>query len=94
MKIMVEYASMCLKSHALLGRVSNASTAAEQAELKRISSKTPVCATLLPLRSVGVQGTFIISIILKTRGTGLLPKKKPKRERERELETSNKESKV
>ncbi|CAG9130708.1 unnamed protein product [Plutella xylostella] len=47
---------MCVKWHALLGRVANASTAAEQAELRRISSKTPVAATLLPVRSVGVQG--------------------------------------
>lgn len=33
-KIMVEYASMCMKSHALLGRVANASTAAEQSEFE------------------------------------------------------------
>lgn len=55
-KIMVEYASMCVKSHALLGRVSNATTPQEQAELKRISSAAPVAAALLPVRSVGVQG--------------------------------------
>lgn len=56
-KIIVEYASMCDKCHALLGRVTGASTPAEQAELRRISSQYPVAATLLPLRSVGVQGT-------------------------------------
>lgn len=49
---------MCVKSHALLGRVAGASTPAEQAELKRISSKSPVAATLLPVRSVGVQGKY------------------------------------
>ncbi|XP_049703918.2 GMP synthase [glutamine-hydrolyzing] isoform X1 [Helicoverpa armigera] len=68
-KIMVEYASMCVKSHALLGRVANASTPAEQAELKRISSKSPVAATLLPLRSVGVQGdgrTYSYAVALST----------------------------
>ncbi|KAM3959611.1 GMP synthase burgundy isoform 1-T1 [Aphomia sociella] len=68
-KIMVEYASMCMKSHALLGRVANASSAADQAELKRISSKSPVAATLLPLRSVGVQGdgrTYSYAVALST----------------------------
>lgn len=55
-KIMVEYSSMCVKSHALLGRVSNATTPQEQNELKRISSSTTLAATLLPIRSVGVQG--------------------------------------
>ncbi|KAG6447713.1 GMP synthase [glutamine-hydrolyzing] isoform X1 [Manduca sexta] len=68
-KIMVEFASMCVKSHALLGRVVNASTPTEQAELKRISSKSPVAATLLPLRTVGVQGdarTYSYAVALST----------------------------
>ncbi|CAH0720485.1 unnamed protein product, partial [Brenthis ino] len=68
-KIMVEYASMCVKSHALLGRVSNATTPAEQAELKRISSAAPVAAALLPVRSVGVQGdcrTYSYAVALST----------------------------
>ncbi|XP_053611198.1 GMP synthase [glutamine-hydrolyzing] isoform X1 [Plodia interpunctella] len=68
-KIMVEYASMCVKSHALLGRVSSASSAADQAELKRISSSSTVAATLLPLRSVGVQGdgrTYSYAVALST----------------------------
>ncbi|VVD02039.1 unnamed protein product [Leptidea sinapis] len=37
-QIMVEYASMCVKCHALLARVSNATTPHEQTELRRISS--------------------------------------------------------
>ncbi|XP_046969605.1 GMP synthase [glutamine-hydrolyzing] isoform X1 [Vanessa cardui] len=68
-KIMVEYASMCQKSHALLGRVSNATTAPEQAELKRISSSSVVAATLLPVRTVGVQGdsrTYSYAVALST----------------------------
>ncbi|XP_063829356.1 GMP synthase [glutamine-hydrolyzing] [Ostrinia nubilalis] len=68
-KIMVEYASMCVKSHALLGRVVNASTPLEQQELKRISSKSQVAATLLPLRTVGVQGdcrTYSYAVALST----------------------------
>ncbi|XP_045775190.1 GMP synthase [glutamine-hydrolyzing] isoform X2 [Maniola jurtina] len=68
-KIMVEYASMCVKSHALLGRVSNATTPNEQTELKRISSSSPIAATLLPVRSVGVQGdcrTYSYAVALST----------------------------
>ncbi|XP_061379303.1 GMP synthase [glutamine-hydrolyzing] isoform X1 [Danaus plexippus] len=68
-KIMVEYASMCVKSHALLGRVSNATTPAEQSELRRISSAGALAATLLPLRSVGVQGdhrTYSYAVALST----------------------------
>ncbi|KAL4702090.1 hypothetical protein ACJJTC_002402 [Scirpophaga incertulas] len=68
-KIMVKYASMCVKSHALLGRVVNASTPQEQSELRRISSKSQVAATLLPLRTVGVQGdgrTYSYAVALST----------------------------
>ncbi|XP_047521536.1 GMP synthase [glutamine-hydrolyzing] isoform X1 [Pieris napi] len=68
-KIMVEYASMCVKCHALLGRVSNATTPVEQTELRRISSTGPIVATLLPLRSVGVQGdgrTYSYAVALST----------------------------
>ncbi|XP_050664667.1 GMP synthase [glutamine-hydrolyzing] isoform X2 [Leptidea sinapis] len=68
-KIMVEYASMCVKCHALLARVSNATTPHEQTELRRISSSAPVAATLLPLRSVGVQGdgrTYSYAVALST----------------------------
>ncbi|PZC70539.1 hypothetical protein B5X24_HaOG215696 [Helicoverpa armigera] len=69
---------MCVKSHALLGRVANASTPAEQAELKRISSKSPVAATLLPLRSVGVQGDgrtvcYAFGGIIKEQVTDITP---------------------
>ncbi|CAH2218656.1 jg13612 [Pararge aegeria aegeria] len=68
-KIMVEFASMCVKSHALLGRVANTTTPNEQMELKRISSASPVAATLLPVRSVGVQGdcrTYSYAVALST----------------------------
>ncbi|XP_041981853.1 GMP synthase [glutamine-hydrolyzing] isoform X2 [Aricia agestis] len=67
-KIMVDYSSMCMKSHALLGRVSSATTAAEQAEL-RLISREPIAATLLPIRSVGVQGdgrTYSYAVALST----------------------------
>ncbi|XP_004923976.1 GMP synthase [glutamine-hydrolyzing] [Bombyx mandarina] len=68
-KIIVEFASMYLKSHALLGRVVNASTPAEHAKLRRISSAYQVAATLLPIRTVGVQGdcrTYSYAVALST----------------------------
>lgn len=47
---------MCIKKHALLQRVVCATTRQEQAELVQISSSYHLSATLLPIRSVGVQG--------------------------------------
>ncbi len=54
-KIIVGYNQMVKKSHALLNRVESATSADERAVLQRVSSKQRLAATLLPIRSVGVQ---------------------------------------
>lgn len=55
-KLIVDYAEKVKKNHALLNRVSGVATKAEQDELCRISSSIELSATVLPIRSVGVQG--------------------------------------
>ncbi|CAI6345161.1 unnamed protein product [Macrosiphum euphorbiae] len=55
-KIVVEYNDMVLKSHALLNRIENATSENERELLREISSKQKMSATLLPIKSVGVQG--------------------------------------
>ncbi|KAK3911777.1 GMP synthase [glutamine-hydrolyzing] [Frankliniella fusca] len=55
-KIIVGYNQMVKKSHALLNRVESATSPDERAVLQRVSSKQRLAATLLPIRSVGVQG--------------------------------------
>lgn len=46
------------KNHALLNRVRGATSQTEQDKLCEISSKMQITATVLPIRSVGVQGTI------------------------------------
>ena len=58
-KIIAEFDQMSVKKHALLQRVAGATSRQEQIELARISSSHRLSATLLPIRSVGVQGMFI-----------------------------------
>lgn len=55
-KLIVDYAEKVKKNHALLNRVSGVTTKEEQEELCRISSAMDLSATVLPIRSVGVQG--------------------------------------
>lgn len=55
-RVIAEYYSKSQKNHALLNRVTNATTPNEQAALEEISKKMKITATLLPVRSVGVQG--------------------------------------
>lgn len=55
-KIIVEFDQMLLKKHALLNRVEGVTNDEERLVLRRISSKQKLAATLLPIRSVGVQG--------------------------------------
>lgn len=46
---------MLQKKHALLNRVEGATNEAERQHLRRVSSHRHIAATLLPIRSVGVQ---------------------------------------
>lgn len=55
-KIIAEFRQMAQKRHALLNRVESVTSEEERQELKRISGKQKIAATLLPIRSVGVQG--------------------------------------
>lgn len=55
-RVIVDYNQKLQKNHALLTRVSNTTSAAEQKELCRISSAIKLTATVLPIRTVGVQG--------------------------------------
>lgn len=55
-RVIVEYNEKLLKNHALLNRVTNATTPEEQEALQKISKKMKYNASLLPIRSVGVQG--------------------------------------
>ncbi|XP_019760968.1 GMP synthase [glutamine-hydrolyzing] isoform X2 [Dendroctonus ponderosae] len=55
-KILVEFDQMLQKKHALLNRVEAVTTDEERLMLRRISSKQRLAATLLPVRTVGVQG--------------------------------------
>ncbi|XP_054744988.1 GMP synthase [glutamine-hydrolyzing] [Anastrepha obliqua] len=55
-KVIVDFHSKLQKNHALINRVIGSTSESEQKELKRISSSTKMQATVLPLRSVGVQG--------------------------------------
>lgn len=52
---MAEYEQMLQKKHALLNRVEGATNEIERQQLRRVSSHRHIAATLLPIRSVGVQ---------------------------------------
>ncbi|PNF33228.1 GMP synthase [glutamine-hydrolyzing] [Cryptotermes secundus] len=55
-KIIAEYDQMLQKKHALLNRVESVTSEDERLELRKASNKQHLAATLLPIRSVGVQG--------------------------------------
>ncbi|CAL8147628.1 unnamed protein product [Orchesella dallaii] len=55
-RLMVEYHSMLQKGHALLNRVEGGCSPEEREKLQAISAKQQLRSTLLPIRSVGVQG--------------------------------------
>ncbi|XP_067622444.1 GMP synthase [glutamine-hydrolyzing] isoform X3 [Eurosta solidaginis] len=55
-KVIVDFHNKLQKNHALINRVVGSISESEQKELKRISSSAKIQATVLPVRSVGVQG--------------------------------------
>ncbi|XP_071450670.1 GMP synthase [glutamine-hydrolyzing] [Hetaerina americana] len=55
-KVVAEYDQMVQKKHALLVRIASITSDEEKIELQNITRKQPWAATLLPIRSVGVQG--------------------------------------
>ncbi|XP_073826350.1 GMP synthase burgundy isoform X2 [Musca autumnalis] len=55
-RVIVDYKNKLEKNHALINRVSGATTEMEQHKLVAISSYSQIQATVLPIRSVGVQG--------------------------------------
>uniref|UniRef100_A0A1A9X0R6 GMP synthase (glutamine-hydrolyzing) n=1 Tax=Glossina brevipalpis TaxID=37001 RepID=A0A1A9X0R6_9MUSC len=55
-RVIVDYKNKLEKNHALINRVTSATSETEQHELIRISLNSQIQATVLPIRSVGVQG--------------------------------------
>ncbi|GIY84794.1 GMP synthase [Caerostris darwini] len=55
-KVIIEYATSVVKKHALVNKVKDCTTEEEQAFLTAVSSKYKLKSTLLPIKSVGVQG--------------------------------------
>lgn len=64
-RVIVDYHNKLQKVHALLNRVSGATSDEEQTELCRISSALHISATVLPIRSVGVQGNYFSLFFFK-----------------------------
>lgn len=63
-RVIVDYKNKLEKNHALINRVTGATSETEQKELIRISSNSQIQATVLPIRSVGVQGNIFFQVIL------------------------------
>lgn len=55
-RVIVDYNNKLKKNHALLNRVAGSTNKDEQKELCRISSNLKITTTVLPIRTVGVQG--------------------------------------
>ncbi|XP_041377694.1 GMP synthase [glutamine-hydrolyzing]-like isoform X2 [Gigantopelta aegis] len=56
LKIIVDFAQFLKKPHSMIHQVKMSSTDEEQQKMEIISSRCQLCATLLPVKSVGVQG--------------------------------------
>ncbi|KAG9511370.1 GMP synthase [glutamine-hydrolyzing], partial [Fragariocoptes setiger] len=55
-KVIVNYAASLKRQHPLIGQIQKATSLAEQEFLKRVGEQYKLTSTLLPIRSVGVQG--------------------------------------
>lgn len=58
-RLMVDYANMAAKEHALLNRIEAATSEEDRQLLEELSNRNQFLATLLPIRTVGVQVSFI-----------------------------------
>ncbi|XP_077998045.1 GMP synthase [glutamine-hydrolyzing]-like isoform X2 [Glandiceps talaboti] len=56
LKLLVDYANAVNKPHALLGKLERSTTPEERQLLKDMSTSDELSATLLPIKTVGVQG--------------------------------------
>lgn len=54
-RLMVDYANATAKEHALLNRIEAATSEEERQLLEELSNRNQYLATLLPIRTVGVQ---------------------------------------
>jgi len=55
-RLIVDYANMAAKEHALLNRIEAATSEEDRSLLEELSTRNQFFATLLPIRTVGVQG--------------------------------------
>ena len=63
-RLMVDYANMAAKEHALLNRIEAATSEEDRLLLEELSSRNQYIATLLPIRTVGVQVMFASYMLL------------------------------
>ena len=54
-RLIVDYVNMAAKEHALLNRIEAATSEQERQRLELLSTRNQLTATLLPIRTVGVQ---------------------------------------
>lgn len=63
-RLMVDYANMAAKEHALLNRIEAATSEEDRSLLEDLANRNQFLATLLPIRTVGVQVTITYKEIM------------------------------